>query len=252
MRNLKGLETANRAPISFRRHNLLESQRLNGYRLRPMKKQTAFIFDLDGTVVNPGTAIPRCINHALKKQGMKPVPIERLKRYIGFTLESIFSDITKCKDKKFLKACVEAYRERFHKEGIAEHRLYPGIVGLLEAAAKAGPLVVASIKPKVSCDMVLDHLGIRPFFTAVYGGEVSGKTSCKADMFKQILKKEGLDQGVVIGDRGLDIEAAKKCQMVSIGVSYGYGTKEELAAAGADRIAETVGELRQCLLSNAS
>ncbi|MFH0799949.1 MAG: HAD hydrolase-like protein [Pseudomonadota bacterium] len=215
-----------------------------------MKNQNAFIFDLDGTVVNPGTAIPRCINYALKKQGIKPVPIERLKRYIGFGLESIFADITKRKDKRFLKACVDCYRERFHKEGIAEHRLYPGIVGLLEAASKQGSLVVASIKPKVSCDMVLDHLGIKPFFTSVYGSELSGKFGNKMDLLKHVMKTEGIKRGVVIGDRGIDMEAARKCSCVSIGVSYGYGTKEELAAAGADRIAETVGELRQCLLSN--
>lgn len=215
-----------------------------------MKNQYAFIFDLDGTVVNPGTAIPRCINYALKKQGMKPVPIERLKRYIGFGLDTIFSEITKRKDKRFIKACVDCYRERFHKEGIAEHRLYPGIVGLLEAAAKSGQLVVASIKPKVSCDMVLDHLGIKPFFTSVYGSELCGKFGNKLDLLKHVLKTEGIKKGVVIGDRGCDIEAARKCSCTSIGVSYGYGTKEELSAAGADKIAETVGELRQYLLSN--
>lgn len=215
-----------------------------------MNNSKSFIFDLDGTVVNPGTAIPRCINYALKKQGVKSVPIERLKRYIGFNLEAIFSDITKRKDKKFIKACVDCYRERFHKEGIAEHRLYPGIVGLLEAAAKGGQLVVASIKPKVSCDMVLDHLGIRPLFTSVYGSELSGKFSNKLELLKFVIKKEGIKKAVVIGDRGIDIEAAKKCSCASIGVSYGYGTKEELAAAGADCIAETVGELRQYLLSN--
>lgn len=209
-----------------------------------------FIFDLDGTVVNPGTAIPRCINFALKKQGVKPVPIERLKRYIGFSLEQIFADITKRKDKKFLKACIDCYRERFHKEGIAEHRLYPGIVGLLEAASKSGRLVVATTKPKVSCDMVLDHLGIRPFFTAIYGSELNGKLGNKLELLKHVMKKEGVKKGVVIGDRGLDIEAAKKCSCSSIGVSYGYGTKEELSAAGADKIAETVGELRQYILSN--
>lgn len=217
-----------------------------------MKNTHSFIFDLDGTVVNPGTAIPRCINYALKKQGVKPVPIERLKRYIGFSLETIFSEITKRKDKKFLKACIDSYRERFHKEGIAEHRLYPGIVGLLEAAAKGGKLVVASTKPKVSCEMVLDHLGIKPFFTNVYGSELSGKFSNKSDLLKHVMKTEGIKTGVMIGDRGLDIEAAKKCSLTSIGVSYGYGTKEELAAAGADRIAETVGELRQYLLHNPS
>jgi phosphoglycolate phosphatase len=213
------------------------------------KTNKCFIFDLDGTVVNPGTAIPRCINYALKKQGVKPVPIERLKRYIGFQLEAVFADITKRKDKRFLKSCVDAYRERFHKEGIAEHRLYPGIVGLLEAAAKNGKLVVASIKPQVSCEMVLDHLGIKPLFTSVYGSELNGKLSNKLELLKYVIKKEGLKKALVIGDRGVDIEAARKCACPSVGVSYGYGTKEELLAAGADTIAETVGELRQCLLS---
>ena len=214
-----------------------------------MKLTIHYIFDLDGTVVNPGTAIPRCINHSLKQQGIKTVPIERLKRYIGFSLESIFTEITSRKDKRFIKACVDAYRERYHKEGIAEHRLYPGMVGLLEAVARNGKLVIATIKPRVSCEMVLDHLGIKPNFTAIYGSELNGKLSNKTELLKLVTKKEGIKRGVMIGDRGIDIEAAKKCSFPTIGVSYGYGTKEELAAAGADFIAETVGELRQCLIN---
>jgi phosphoglycolate phosphatase len=63
------------------------------------------------------------------------------------------------------------------------------------------------------------------------------------------LKKEGIKRAIMIGDRGVDIEAAKRCSFPTIGVSYGYGTKEELTAAGADIIAETVGELRQCLIN---
>ncbi len=210
---------------------------------------THFIFDLDGTVVNPGTAIPRCINYALKKQGIKSVPIERLKRYIGFNLNDIFIEITGRKEKRFIKSCVDSYRERYHKEGIAEHRLYPGMVGLLEAASKAGTLVIASIKPKVSCEMVLDHLGIKPHFVSIYGSELNGKLSNKSELLKHVAKKEGIKKGVVIGDRGVDIEAAKKCSFPAIGVSYGYGTKDELSTAGADYIAETVGELRQCIIN---
>jgi phosphoglycolate phosphatase len=213
-------------------------------------KKTTFIFDLDGTIVNPGTAIPRCINYALKKHGVKSVPIERLKRYIGFGLEEILTQVTGKKDKRFLKSCIDAYRERFHKEGIAEHRLYPGIVGLLEAVARQGQLIIASIKPQVSCEMVLDHLGIRSIFTSVYGSDLSGKLQDKTEVLKHVLKKEGLRGGVVIGDRGVDIQAAKKCNLPSIGVTYGYGTKEELNAAGADMVAETVGELRQYLLTS--
>lgn len=215
----------------------------------PMKKKTAFIFDLDGTVVNPGTAIPRCINHALKKQGLKPVPIERLKRYIGFSLEAIFEELTGRSDRRFIKNCIDAYRERFHKEGIAEHRLYPGIVGLLEAVSNNGCLYAASIKPQVSTEMVLDHLGIKHLFKNVYGGELKGKTVNKSDLLKNIVKREKTREAVVIGDRGLDIEAAKKCKLPAIGVTYGYGTKDELNTAGADYVAETVGELRQCLLT---
>jgi phosphoglycolate phosphatase len=213
------------------------------------RTQTTYIFDLDGTIINPGTAIPRCINHALRKHGLKPVPIERLKRYIGFGLEDILLQITGRKDKRFLKSCIDVYRERFHKEGIAEHRLYPGIVGLLEAVSRNGRLIVASIKPQVSCEMVMDHLSIRPLFTSVYGTDLSGKLSNKTDVLKHAIKKEGIKKCIVIGDRGVDVEAAKKCGCPSIGVTYGYGTKEELKAAGADMVAETVGELRQYLLS---
>lgn len=213
-------------------------------------QQPTYIFDLDGTIINPGTAIPRCINHALRKHSIKPVPIERLKRYIGFGINDILTQITGRKEKRFIKSCVDVYRERFHKEGIAEHRLYPGIVGLLEAVAKHGKLIVASIKPQVSCEMVMDHLSIRPIFNSVYGTDLGGKLGDKTDVLKHALKKEGLKKCVVIGDRGVDIQAAKKCGCPSIGVTYGYGTKEELKAAGADMVAETVGELRQYLLNS--
>lgn len=216
-----------------------------------MKREKTFIFDLDGTVVNPGTAIPRCINHALKKQGLKTVPIERLKRYIGFSLESIFCELTGRTDKRFIKTCIDAYRERFHKEGIAEHRLYPGIVGLLEAVREQGCLYAASIKPQSSVEMVLDHLGIKHLFKGVYGGGERGKSIAKIDLLKNIVKHEKAKTPVVIGDRGVDIEAAKRCKFQAIGVTYGYGTKDELRVAGADYVAETVGELRQCLLMNA-
>ena len=208
-----------------------------------------FIFDLDGTVVNPGTAIPRCINHALKKHDIKAVPIERLKRYIGFSLEEIFQQITGKKDKKFIKGCVDAYRERFHKEGIPEHRLYPGIVGLLEAVSEKGDVIIATNKPEVSCQMVLDHLGIRKYFKSIYGLETSKGKNDKAVIYKEVVKREKIKTAMVVGDRGTDVEAAKKCKFTSIGVSYGYGTKDELSSAGADHVAETVGELRQCLLN---
>src|SRR3989338_5997153 len=181
-----------------------------------MSKQTAFIFDLDGTVVNPGTAIPRCINFALKKVGERTVPIERLKRYIGFPLEDIFADITGKKDKKFLKRCVDCYRERFHKEGIAEHRLYPGIVGLLDAAAKNGTLYITSNKPQVSCEMVLDHLGVKSLFTKVYGLDAAGKKATKTELLKHLIEKEKISKPIVIADRRLDIDAAKNCIYSSI------------------------------------
>jgi phosphoglycolate phosphatase len=96
--------------------------------------------------------------------------------------------------------------------------------------------------------MVLDHLGIKPLFTSIYGSELNGKFSDKVELLKHVLKKEKIKNAYVVGDRGIDIEAAKKAGCISIGVSYGYGTKDELANAGADKIAETVGELRQCIL----
>ncbi|MFH1652521.1 MAG: HAD hydrolase-like protein [Pseudomonadota bacterium] len=218
--------------------------------MKKEKKNIAFVMDLDGTVVNPGTAIPRCINYALQKQGVKSVPIERLKRYIGHDLTFIFSEVTGRKDKKFLKACIDAYQSRFLKDGIAEHRLYPGIVGLLEAASEKGDLYILSIKPKASCEMVLENLGIVKHFAKIYGGDTKGCKGNKAEILKNLAKTEKLTQIIVVGDRAMDVEAANKCKFRSIGVTYGYGTKNELMNAGASFVAETVGELRQCLLNS--
>lgn len=213
-------------------------------------KNKSFILDLDGTVVNPGTAIPRCINFALQKHGVKAVPIERLKRYIGYNLEFIFSEVTGKRDKAFIKKCVESYQDRFLKEGIAEHRLYPGIVGLLEAASQKATLYIASIKPTESCEKVLEHLGVRKLFKAVYGGDQKGCNGEKSCVLRKVMKDEKLTDAMIVGDRGVDVEAAKKVKCRSVGVTYGYGTKDELTKAGADVVAETVGELRQYLLNS--
>ena len=72
-------------------------------------------------------------------------------------------------------------------------------------------------------------------------------------LFQEALEKAGITDvtnTVMVGDREYDILGAKENGLDSIGVLYGYGSREELEAAGAGQIAETVEELWKILRQN--
>ena len=90
----------------------------------------------------------------------------------------------------------------------------------------------------------MTHFGFGQF-QAVYGAEPGGLRSHKPELIAWILAQHGIDpaRAVMIGDRRYDITGAHANGLRAIGVTWGYGTREELEQAGADGIAELPGEL---------
>lgn len=212
-----------------------------------MTGRKAYFFDLDGTLIDPKTSVTRCINYALEKQGYKARPPEELTKYIGVHLEEVFSELCNRREKTFLWDCIWRYRERFHKDGVSENRVYPGIKNMLQLLQKQSTFVL-SLKPTDSCEAVLKHLGLTKYFQRVYGSEADGTRSNKKDLLKYILAKEKIEDAVVIGDRASDIEAAKAHNLKAIAVTYGYGDKKELLSAKPDAIVNSPDELRKLLV----
>ena len=147
---------------------------------------------------------------------------------------------------------ITKYREYYSTRGIFENEVYDGIPELLADLKAAGKTVImATSKPECYARQIADHFDITNYFDCITGSELDGRRVDKAEVIECALERVGEpDRGecVMIGDRMHDILGAKKAGLSSVGVLYGYGSREELTENGADRIAESVSGLRDMLL----
>lgn len=135
------------------------------------------------------------------------------------------------------------YRERFGTVGLFENAVYPGIPELLaELGGQGRRLYVATSKPLVYAERILERFGLARFFLRAFGAELDGVRGRKPDLLAYALAETGVapSEAIMIGDRRHDVEAARAHGLASIGVLYGYGSETELREAGAGRLAATV------------
>ncbi|WP_092141687.1 HAD family hydrolase [Bradyrhizobium sp. NFR13] len=200
-------------------------------------------FDLDGTLTDPKIGITGSIQYALGKMGL-PVPTQdELTWCIGPPLRASFVALLGGED---ADRGVELYRERFGTIGLFENTLYPGIADTLTAVTAPGRrLFVATSKPHVFADRIIDHFGLRKYFTRVFGSELDGTRVDKSDLLRYALDETAADpaRAIMIGDRKHDIIGAANNGIPGIGVLYGYGGREELTSAGARHLVASPAEI---------
>ena len=205
------------------------------------------LFDLDGTLTDPAEGILNSIRHSLTYYPEITVPETAiLEKFIGPPLWESY--VKYCgMDKTTAEEAVEHYREYFRPTGIFENKLYEGIPELLAALKEKGVNIrLATSKPQVFAERILEHFGIAEYFTSVQGIKLDGSIVNKEDIIRLIItENEGITASntVMVGDTAFDIIGAKKNGIPAIGVAYGYGTKAELAAAEANMITKSVEEL---------
>lgn len=212
------------------------------------------LFDLDGTLTDPKEGITTCVQYALKSFGIDEPDLDKLEPFIGPPLKDSFKTFYNLTDEQAEEA-VAKYRERFQDTGIFENELYGGIHDLLRSLkAKGMHLAVASSKPTVFVERILKHFKIDKYFEVVVGSELDGRRVNKAEVMLEALhrffgdKPVQFDKVYMIGDRKFDIEGARTLRIESVGVTYGYGSMEELKEAKADYIVKSVAELKKFLL----
>ena len=216
-------------------------------------KWNTVIFDLDGTLTESGEGIKKSFQYALEKMGYPSPSDKELDAVIGPPLKDSFRDIAGFNEEDCDRA-VAFYRERYTKTGIFENALYPGIPECLIALKKSGlTLAVASSKPDVMVRQILSYFGIDQFFSVVVGSNLDGTRSSKKAVIDEALRRLGSAssrEGIVyVGDRKYDVVGARQCGLSSIGVTYGYGSFEELAAVKPTRMASSAAYLADLILS---
>ena len=210
------------------------------------------LFDLDGTLTDPAEGITNSVAYALRHYGIEVADRRTLTPFIGPPLAESFRKFFGFSEVQ-AKEAVEVYREYFSSRGILENRVYEGIPAMLASLQAAGKtLVLATSKPWVYAEQILAHFSLDRYFSFVAGSELDHRRVDKHEVIEyalESLKMTDRERVVMVGDRLHDMIGAKKSSLTAVGVLYGYGSREELEAAGADTLCEDVASLTDLLLT---
>lgn len=214
------------------------------------------LFDLDGTLTDPKLGITSSVQYALRALGIEEPSLDRLEPFIGPPLADSFREFYGLEGER-LATAIDKYRERFATQGIFENEIYPGIPQMLaDLKAKGKKLAIASSKPTLFVEQILEHFEIGKYFDHVVGSNMDGTRGTKEEVVEETLRQmltvkmtpaQKRDAVAMVGDRKFDIEGARAHGITSVGVLFGYAPEGELEEAGADYIVNSVRSLQVLL-----
>ena len=214
-----------------------------------MTEKTAILLDLDGTIIDASESITKTARLAMRQHGVEPPESDDMLHLIGPPFASTFRDYYNLDEETSWKV-TETYRDMYGREGVYNCTLYDGVGDLIKGLKDQGKKVLlATSKPVVYARIILEHLKLLIYFDALGGPPMKGDFS-KADAIRMAMKEAGvagLNAAVQVGDRHYDINGAREVGIDSIGVLYGFGSKEELVNAGATLIVEDIPALGKAL-----
>lgn len=212
---------------------------------------STILFDVDGTLCNPGKSMIECARYALSKFDIHESDEANLRRLIGPPLEHAFRD-TYGFDEEQANQAAAYFRDMMQREGVQFYEAYPGIPELLNELKQMGKkLGVVTSKIDHIAKEALEKTGLIDYFEFVSAQQPNVVVMKEEILAKALSELQVNDTSavVMIGDRRHDIEAAKAVGVDSIGVLWGYGHRNELEGEGATRIVANTGELRLFLVS---
>lgn len=209
------------------------------------------LFDLDGTITDSEQGIINSIRYALCKYEIE-IPSETILRaFIGPPLKEQFQNVFRLDEAEAI-SLVEAYREYYAEKGIFENKVYSGIFPMLSRLREAGlQICMATAKPEKYAKQIAEHFEFAEYFDFIGGACMDGKRTDKYEVIEYVLQNcnvEEREKTVMVGDRSHDMIGASKAGVKSIGVLYGYGTREELECSGARKIADTAERVADLIL----
>jgi phosphoglycolate phosphatase len=213
------------------------------------------LLDLDGTLIDSQPGILASCVVALRTLGHELDQIHDIKRVIGPPLEDAMQFLLQPYGDDRIAEAVLAFRQHYGDSGLLGSEAYPGIADSLKEMQQAGlKIYLATSKRAVFARRILEHLQLAPYFDGIHGSVPSGELDHKPELLAHILSEHRISppHSLMVGDRRYDISGAHAVGMRGLGVLWGYGSRDELEAAGADRLVETTVDLARTVLSMVS
>ena len=216
--------------------------------------RTHVLLDLDGTLSDSEPGILRSLQWACEREGF-PIPTEaEVRSVIGPPFEIGLPSIGIPDDA--LERVINRYRERYETIGAFENTLYDGILDMLDELAALGlSLSIATAKPEQTAHPILDYFEISNRFDSRAGATLTSERRTKAQVIMHALRELEIhadpdlrDHVIMIGDRNHDVHGAMHHGITCIGVTWGYGSVEELLKAGAVALADSPAEVADLVM----
>jgi phosphoglycolate phosphatase len=210
------------------------------------------LLDLDGTLIDSQPGIQASCLAALRALGHEPGETLDITRAIGPPLEELMQILLRSYGDDRIGEAVAAYRQHYGESGFLGSVPYPGIGKSLAEMKRSGlRLYLATSKRATFASRILEHLKFATYFDGVHGSVPGGELDHKPELLAYVLSKHGLSpsHSLMVGDRRHDISGAHAVGMRGLGVLWGYGSRDELETAGADRLVDSPADLAGTVLS---
>ncbi len=207
----------------------------------------SLIFDLDGTISDSGHGIMRCAKHALNLAGIEVENHDALRVFVGPPLVETFQKFGIPEED--VDQAIKDFRVLYHAEGKYENTPYDGIEEVLKTLKEHHfKLFIGTSKPEALAKDVLHRFGLDIYFDMICGATYDHSRETKADVLRYLLTLVETGDTVMIGDTIYDVNGANELGIPCIGVSWGYGSVEEMTKAGIIDLANSPEELQEILL----
>ena len=212
-----------------------------------MARFTAFLFDLDGTLLDHFAAIHRAHTHTMTKLGLPPPTLAQVRAAVGGGLEKA---IAKLVGAERVEAALAIYRPYWDATMLDDVALFPGARELLERLHACGAKsAVFTNKHGPSSRRVCDHLGITPLFDGIFGATDTPWLKPQPSFTAHALAQLGAAPAatLLVGDSPYDVQAAHNSGLTCWCVTTGTHDAAQLQAAGADAIFPSLSALDAAL-----
>lgn len=206
-------------------------------------------FDLDGTLVDPLLGIHRCVGLLCEEFGCPAPDRGRVASWIGFGIREGLASIPGLEDPLRLAQALDRYEAIYEARGLYEHEIYSGVHLMLARLKRQGHRIyIVSAKPTGYARRITFHFDLNLIFDDIFGSSLKAAWQPKTVVLER-LRQQGTiwPGGYFIGDRGDDMRAARDHGLRAVGVSYGYGSPEELREGGAEVLLDSIPALDEWL-----